>query len=241
MPTRPSAVPRPWSTRAPPVASAASPCCRSWPRRPCCSPPAARRPSAIDHHDQGRHGHHHGGGLAVEPRELADQRRWPCRRRARACCTRCSTCGRPQIQKEWPSVSITTASTGLGHRHLVGRRRARSTSAPPTPTCRPAQAQQYPDLENIPLAISAQQMNYNLPGVDRPPEADGPVLAGDLPGQHHQLERRQDRGAEPGRDAAQHDHRHRAPRRTAPVTPSCSLVPHRVRPERVDDRRPAPP
>jgi phosphate transport system substrate-binding protein len=36
----------------------------------------------------------------------------------------------------------------------------------------------YPSLMNIALAISAQQVNYNLPGVKKPLNLDGAVLAG---------------------------------------------------------------
>jgi phosphate transport system substrate-binding protein len=41
----------------------------------------------------------------------------------------------------------------------------------------PAEMQQYPSLENIPLAISAQQVNYNLPGVTAHLNLDGPTIA----------------------------------------------------------------
>jgi phosphate transport system substrate-binding protein len=39
------------------------------------------------------------------------------------------------------------------------------------------QVQQYPGLENIPLAISAQQVNYNVPGVTGHLKLDGPTIA----------------------------------------------------------------
>ena len=38
--------------------------------------------------------------------------------------------------------------------------------------------QTYPTMLNIPLAISAQQINYNVPGVTKPLKLDGTVLAG---------------------------------------------------------------
>jgi len=41
-----------------------------------------------------------------------------------------------------------------------------------------ADKSQYPHLLNIALAISAQQINYNLPGVKTPLKLDGTVLAG---------------------------------------------------------------
>ena len=45
-------------------------------------------------------------------------------------------------------------------------------------------AEQNPKILNIPLAISAQTMNYNLPGLnDAPSKLDGPTLAGIYTGQ----------------------------------------------------------
>jgi phosphate transport system substrate-binding protein len=41
----------------------------------------------------------------------------------------------------------------------------------------PAQVQQDPGLENIPLAISAQEVNYNVPGVTGHLKLDGPTIA----------------------------------------------------------------
>jgi phosphate transport system substrate-binding protein len=81
-----------------------------------------------------------------------------------------------QIQKEWPSVSITTASTGSGtgiSSAAAGTVNIGASDA----YLSPADAQQYPTLENIPLAISAQQINYNLPGVTGHLKLDGPTLA----------------------------------------------------------------
>ena len=37
---------------------------------------------------------------------------------------------------------------------------------------------QHPDILNIAMAISAQTINYNLPGLSQPLKLDGPVLAG---------------------------------------------------------------
>ncbi len=81
-----------------------------------------------------------------------------------------------QIQKEWPSVSITTASTGSGtgiSSAAAGTVNIGASDA----YLSPAEMQQYPGLENIPLAISAQQINYNLPGVTGNLKLDGPTLA----------------------------------------------------------------
>ena len=61
-------------------------------------------------------------------------------------------------------MSITTASTGSGtgvSSAAAGTVNVGASDA----YLSPAQVQQYPSLENIPLAISAQQVNYTLPGV----------------------------------------------------------------------------
>jgi phosphate transport system substrate-binding protein len=87
-----------------------------------------------------------------------------------------------QIQKQWPSVSITTASTGSGtgvSSAAAGTVNIGASDA----YLSPAQAQQNPTLENIPLAISAQQINYNLPGVTAHIKLDGPTVAAIYMGQ----------------------------------------------------------
>jgi phosphate transport system substrate-binding protein len=81
-----------------------------------------------------------------------------------------------QIEKEWPSVSITTASTGSGtgiSSAAAGTVNIGASDA----YLAPAQAQQYPTLENIPLAISGQQINYNIPGLKANLKLDGPTIA----------------------------------------------------------------
>ena len=59
------------------------------------------------------------------------------------------------------------------------RPRARPTSARPTPTCQAATWCKSPTLLNIPLAVSAQTVIYNLPGLsqDSHVNLDGKVLA----------------------------------------------------------------
>ncbi|MGH9127788.1 MAG: phosphate ABC transporter substrate-binding protein PstS [Acidimicrobiales bacterium] len=42
----------------------------------------------------------------------------------------------------------------------------------------PAEVSKHPGLENIPLAISAQQINYNLPGVTKHLKLSGAILSG---------------------------------------------------------------
>jgi len=80
------------------------------------------------------------------------------------------------IQKQWPSVSITTAATGSGtgiSSAAAGTVNIGASDA----YLSPAQTQQNPGLENIPLAISAQQVSYNVPGVTGHLKLDGPTIA----------------------------------------------------------------
>ncbi len=84
--------------------------------------------------------------------------------------------GPRHIQKQWPTVSITTASTGSGtgiSSAAAGTVNIGASDA----YLSPAQIQQYPGLENIPLAISAQQVNYNVPGLTGHLKLDGPTIA----------------------------------------------------------------
>jgi phosphate transport system substrate-binding protein len=69
-----------------------------------------------------------------------------------------------QIAKEWPSVSVQTASTGSGAGVTAAETGTANIGASDA-YLSPGETQQYPDLENIPLAISAQQVNYNIPGL----------------------------------------------------------------------------
>jgi phosphate transport system substrate-binding protein len=81
-----------------------------------------------------------------------------------------------QIQKEWPSVSVSTAATGSGtgiSSAAAGTVNIGASDA----YLSPAQVQQYPGLENIPLAISAQQVNYNIPGLTAHLKLDGATIA----------------------------------------------------------------
>ncbi len=69
-----------------------------------------------------------------------------------------------QIESEWPAVKIQTASTGSGA-GLTAAETGTANIGASDPYLSPAAAQQYPTLENIPLAISAQQVNYNIPNL----------------------------------------------------------------------------
>ena len=80
----------------------------------------------------------------------------------------------------------------------------------------------HPDLKNIPLAISAQLVAYNVPGVTAAPEAERQGALGDLPGQDHQVERtRRSPVLNPGVTLPSHPDRDPAPlrqqRRHVPV------------------------
>jgi phosphate transport system substrate-binding protein len=68
------------------------------------------------------------------------------------------------IASQWPSVSIQTASTGSGA-GVTGAETGTANIGASDAYLAPAVAQQYPALENIPLAISAQQVNYNIPDL----------------------------------------------------------------------------
>jgi phosphate transport system substrate-binding protein len=81
-----------------------------------------------------------------------------------------------QIQKEWPSVAITTAATGSGTGISLAAAGTVNIGASDA-YLSTAQTTQYPALENIPLAISAQQVNYNVPGLTGHLKLDGPTIA----------------------------------------------------------------
>lgn len=70
----------------------------------------------------------------------------------------------PAYKSQYPQVTITTAGTGSG----TGISSAASGTADIGASdayLSPSNTSKTPTLENIPLAISAQQVNYNLPGV----------------------------------------------------------------------------
>jgi phosphate transport system substrate-binding protein len=83
----------------------------------------------------------------------------------------------PAYKSQYSQVTITTAGTGSGT--------GISDAASGTVDIGASDAYlssgdmaKNPKLENIPLAISAQQINYNLPGVKTPLKLNGTVLAG---------------------------------------------------------------
>lgn len=77
---------------------------------------------------------------------------------------------------KYPNVSITTASTGSGT-GIAQAAAGAATIGASDAYLSSGQMTQYPTLENIPLAISAQMVNYNLPGVTTPLKLDGQVLS----------------------------------------------------------------
>jgi phosphate transport system substrate-binding protein len=81
-----------------------------------------------------------------------------------------------QIEKLWPSVAITTGSTGSGTGISAAAAGTVNIGASDA-YLSPAEVQSNPGLENIPLAISAQEIDYNVPGVTGHLKLDGSVLA----------------------------------------------------------------
>jgi phosphate transport system substrate-binding protein len=77
-----------------------------------------------------------------------------------------------------PGVSLTAAATGSGAGEdaaIAGRVEIGASDA----YLSDEQAEQNPEIKNIPLAISAQTVNYNLPGRNAAGlKLDGPTLAG---------------------------------------------------------------
>ncbi len=83
----------------------------------------------------------------------------------------------PAYNKVFPKVSITTAGTGSGtgiSDAAAGTVDIGSSDA----YLSPSEVQASPHLKNIPLAISAQFIAYNLPGVTAHLKLNGSVLAG---------------------------------------------------------------
>jgi phosphate transport system substrate-binding protein len=82
----------------------------------------------------------------------------------------------PAYKTQFPQITITTAGTGSG----TGISSAAAGTADIGASdayLSPADATKYPNLENIPLAISAQQVNYNLPGLKGNLKLNGTILA----------------------------------------------------------------
>lgn len=98
-----------------------------------------------------------------------------------------------------PGVTLTAAATGsgAGEQHAIaGQAQIGASDA----YMSDEQAEQNPEIKNIPLAISAQTVDYNIPGLNGAGlKLDGPTLAGiyaELGGQDRlRSQRRLARGA----------------------------------------------
>jgi phosphate transport system substrate-binding protein len=83
----------------------------------------------------------------------------------------------PVYTKSHPEVKITTASTGSGTGIAEANEGIAQIGASDA-YMSDALLRQHPDMLNIPLAISMQMVNYNLPGLNqRHLNLSGPVLA----------------------------------------------------------------
>ena len=112
-----------------------------------------------------------------------------------------------------PGAAITIDATGSGDgiaEAITGHAQIGASDA----YMSDEQAEHNREIVNMPLAIAAQTVNYNLPGLNgAASKLDGPTLAGIYDGTIQQLGRAADRRAEPGRQAAARDHRADPPRR----------------------------
>jgi phosphate transport system substrate-binding protein len=82
----------------------------------------------------------------------------------------------PGYRKQYPQVSIATAGTGSG-KGISGAAAGTADIGASDAYLSSGQQTQSPELENIPLAVSAQQISVNLRGV-RTLRLNGTVLAG---------------------------------------------------------------
>jgi phosphate transport system substrate-binding protein len=88
----------------------------------------------------------------------------------------------PDYRTQHPDIAITDGATGSGDgiaKTIAGLVQIGASDAYMSET----ESEQNPQILNIPLAISAQTVNYNLPGLSAPLKLDGPVLAGIYRGQ----------------------------------------------------------
>jgi phosphate transport system substrate-binding protein len=92
----------------------------------------------------------------------------------------------PAYTAKYPSVSITTAGTGSGT-GIADAANGTVDIGSSDAYLSPAQNQEEPTLENIPLAISVQVIAYNLPGITAHLRLSGKVLR-HLPRAHHLVE-----------------------------------------------------
>jgi phosphate transport system substrate-binding protein len=84
----------------------------------------------------------------------------------------------PVYTKAHPDVKLTTASTGSGTGQAESMQGLVQIGASDA-YLSDAQMKEHPSMLNIPLAISSQMVNFNLPGLnDQHLKLSGPLLAG---------------------------------------------------------------
>jgi phosphate transport system substrate-binding protein len=141
--------------------------------------------------------------------------------------------------KAHPGVRITTGETGSGagiDQAISGAVHIGTSDAYMTD----AQAKKYPQIINVPMAISAMTVNYNLPGLDNVNlKLDGPALVGIYTGKIRAWDDKPIAALNPG-VALPHKDIIPIHRATGPATPSCSpsTSPSRLRPGRTPSATP---
>jgi phosphate transport system substrate-binding protein len=110
-----------------------------------------------------------------------------------------------EYTKTHPGVHIATSSTGSGagiERALSGAAQIGASDA----YMSDAQAKQNPQIINVPMAISALTVNYNLPGLNTTQlKLDGPVLAGIYAGKIREWDDKSIATLNPGAKLPHHD------------------------------------
>jgi phosphate transport system substrate-binding protein len=100
--------------------------------------------------------------------------------------------------KSHPDVKITIAATGSEagiQQAIAGQVQIGASDA----YMSDSDVRQHPQIINVPLAIAAQTINYNLPGLNASPiKLDGPVLAGIYTGEISQWDAPQIAALNPG-------------------------------------------
>jgi phosphate transport system substrate-binding protein len=111
----------------------------------------------------------------------------------------------PAFTQKHPDIKITTQSTGSGtgiSQANEGIVQIGASDAYLSDTLQ----KQHPDMLNIPLAISMQMVNYNLPGLnDKNLKLSGPVLAGIYQGKITKWNDKQIAGDNPGVNLPDHN------------------------------------
>jgi phosphate transport system substrate-binding protein len=82
----------------------------------------------------------------------------------------------PAYSHQWPNITITTAGTGSGtgiSQAAAGTVNIGASDA----YLSSGQVSQYPGLLNVPLAISSQMVNYNIPGFTGTLKLSGKILS----------------------------------------------------------------